>query len=232
MRAFDENVFKRAALAGDWPGVVEALHLQSYPLPFPGPWFSQVGMSTLDLKSLYVEGDLLLQWAAACPGVPVEIVRLLMVKAFGKMSFLCDEDGHTALHQAVLSRRKPVVAMMAKEGFVRAIFSRGLGEGLLRLAVKCGSLTIVKKIFWSRRPWDHVSTAKRLDPLWNAVSAGYPDITRFLLSQGADPIYCAEQWRARIKDHGVIYADDTDCFELIKVSRWSRSSTSPKCTSA
>lgn len=151
MTAFDQNVFKRAALAGDWPGVVEALRLQSYPLSSPGRWLSQAGMSTLDLKRLYVEGDLLLQWAAACPCVPVEIVRLLMVKAFGKMSFWCDSEGHTALHRAVLSRRVAVVAMMAEEGFVAAIFSKGLGEDLLRLAVKSRSLAIVKKIFFSGR---------------------------------------------------------------------------------
>lgn len=219
MTAFDENVFKRAALAGDWPGVVEALRLQSYPLPGPGPWVRRAAMSTLDVKRLYVEGDLLLQWAAASPCVPVEIVRLLMVKAFGKMSFLCDEDGHTALHRAVLSRRVAVVAMMAQVGFVGVIVSRGLGEGLLRLAVKSRSLAIVKKIFLSGRPWDQVSTAKGLDPLWNAVSAGYPDITRFLLSQGADPIYCAEQWESRMRDHGVYYAYDQECFKLIQVSR-------------
>lgn len=212
------EAFQRAALAGDWAGVVEALCLESYPQPhFFNIWSVDPGMSKLSLGNLRVgeRRETLLHWAAGHAGVPVDIVRLLVTKAFQSSSFLMDSYQHTALHRAILSGREEVVAMMAEVGFVDHVVDEGLGGHPLHLAAKVGNLAILKRIFWV----DNAPMPSLQMPLWRAVVAGHVEITRFLLEQGADPIYCANFWRARVGDDGTVSEGAQGCFELIHVSR-------------
>ncbi|KAJ0230903.1 Ankyrin repeat domain-containing protein EMB506 [Hirschfeldia incana] len=125
-----------------------------------------------------------------------------------------DKDGQTALHKAVIGKKEAVISHLLRKGANPHVQDRD-GASALHYAVQVGALQTVKLLI-KYNVDVNVTDNARWTPLHIAVQSRNRDITKILLTNGADKTRRTKDGKVAL-DMALCFGRDFKSYDLVKL---------------
>lgn len=126
-----------------------------------------------------------------------------------------DKDGQTALHKAVIGKKEAVISHLLRKGANPHVQDRD-GASALHYAVQVGALQTVKLLIIKYNVDVNVTDNEGWTPLHIAVQSRNRDITKILLTNGADKTRRTKDGKVAL-DMALCFGRDFKSYDLVKL---------------